>query len=278
MTCVAQGALLQRSPGMCVPTLRCYDLPSPGMRWSVVANGRVTVTLQQLLPWWLLSPVTLRPRGSDSEDSDPSEKGQILNCCLCGTAPAILSTVSYARQPTATRDFLWGFSRWRWRESGDRTTSLLPGVSPPEIPCEGIFFFIPQHSLFLASRPCLTLSVVPSMSPYCSWFVCLMFQTRSLAVSYLSHRCLQISLLCCVCSQTLSEHILPTPVLVRAMFQKHALLACSHLLRPRSKCLLSLPRPVLCQIPIHFPSGVWVQACILLASPHVSCRLPLPLP
>lgn len=138
---MAQGALLQRSSGMCVPTLRCYDLPSPGMRWSVVANGRVTVTLQQLLPWWLLSPVTLRPRGSDSEDSDPSEKGQILNCCLCGTAPAILSTVSYARQPTATRDFLWGFSRWRWRESGDRTTSLLPGVSPPEIPCEGIFFF-----------------------------------------------------------------------------------------------------------------------------------------
>lgn len=147
MTCVAQGALLQRSSGMCVPTLRCYDLPSPGMRWSVVANGRVTVTLQQLLPWWLLSPVTLRPRGSDSEDSDPSEKGQILNCCLCGTAPAILSTVSYARQPTATRDFLWGFSRWRWRESGDRTTSLLPGVSPPEIPCEGIFFFFHSPAL-----------------------------------------------------------------------------------------------------------------------------------
>lgn len=46
------------------PTLRFYDLlPSPGTQWSVVANGRVSATPQQLLLWWLLSPVTLRPQG-----------------------------------------------------------------------------------------------------------------------------------------------------------------------------------------------------------------------
>lgn len=46
------------------PILRFYDLlPSPGTQWSVVANGRVSATPQQLLLWWLLSLVTLRPLG-----------------------------------------------------------------------------------------------------------------------------------------------------------------------------------------------------------------------
>lgn len=144
---------------------------------------------------------------------------------------------------------------------------MFPGkVFLPEIPSEGIFFIF-QHSLFLASRPCLTLSVVPNMSPYCSWFVSLMFQTRSFIVSYLSHRCLQICLLCCVCSQTLSKHILLVPVLVRAVFQKHAFLACSRLLQPCSKCSLSHLHPVLGQTLIHFLPSVWVQTCVLLASP-----------
>lgn len=41
----------------------CNLLLSLGMQWSVVANGRVSVTRQQLLLWWLLSRVTLRPLG-----------------------------------------------------------------------------------------------------------------------------------------------------------------------------------------------------------------------
>ena len=56
------GGLFTRSSVMPIPTLRFYGLlPSPGMQWSVVANGRVRATLQQLLLWWLLSPVTLSP-------------------------------------------------------------------------------------------------------------------------------------------------------------------------------------------------------------------------
>lgn len=47
-----------------IPTLRFCDLlPSLGMQWNVVANGRVSPTPQQVLLWWLHSPVTLRPLG-----------------------------------------------------------------------------------------------------------------------------------------------------------------------------------------------------------------------
>lgn len=141
------------------------------MRWSVVANGRVTAILQQLLLWWLLSLVTLSPWGGDSEDSHPSERGQILSCCLCGTAPAILSSTPSARQPRPP-GFSLGLQQVALEGLRGLEASSFPGVSLPEILYKGIFFFFFfQHSLFLASCPCVTLSVVPNMSPYCSWFV-----------------------------------------------------------------------------------------------------------
>lgn len=118
------------------------------------------------------------------------------------------------------------------------------------------------------------------MSPYCSWFVSLMFQTPSLTVSYLSHRCLQICLLSCVCAQTLSKHILlwclswSEPCSKSTQFL--LVHACySHVQTPR--CLVSVlfwARSCSGQTLIRFLPGVWVQTCILLASPRVSCRSP----
>lgn len=84
---------------------------------------------------------------------------------------------------------------------------MFAGGSPPEIPLEGIFLFPSTPSSWLHSHPGLIVSVVPSISPYCAWFVSLMFQTQSLTVSCLSHRCPQIFLLCCACSHnTVKTH------------------------------------------------------------------------
>ena len=151
--------------------------------------------------------------------------------------------------------------------AGDRRAPLFTGGSPPEIPLEGIFLFPSTPTSRLHSHPGLIVSVVPSISPYCAWFVSLMFQTQSLTVSYLSHRCPQIFLLCCACSHALSKHILPAPALVRVVFQKHASLACLCLSQPCSNYSPAHLCPALCQTLIHFPPGMWVQMCILLASP-----------
>lgn len=71
-----------------VPTLWfCGLLPSPGMQWSVVANGRVSATPQQLLLWWLLSPVTLRPRGQwlRRQPYLRERARPYVAACACGT-------------------------------------------------------------------------------------------------------------------------------------------------------------------------------------------------
>lgn len=60
------------------------------MQWSVVASGRVSATPQQLLLSWLLSPVTLRPRGTVTQKTAVAPReGQVLSCCVCLTAPGI---------------------------------------------------------------------------------------------------------------------------------------------------------------------------------------------
>lgn len=60
--------------------------PPPGMQWKVVASGRVGATWQQLLLWWLLSPVTLRPLGQWPRRQLWLEKRPVLSCylCVCG--------------------------------------------------------------------------------------------------------------------------------------------------------------------------------------------------
>lgn len=56
------------------------------MQWKVVASGRAGATWQQLLLWWLLSPVTLRPLGQWPRRQLWLEKRPVLSCylCVCG--------------------------------------------------------------------------------------------------------------------------------------------------------------------------------------------------
>lgn len=120
----------------------------------------------------------------------PPREGQVLSCCLCVTAPGILLIRAFhpsvGAGTHAHRAFPPGLQQAAFEGvRGEDGPPVHWGSSSRHAPMKG--FFISQHS-FLASCPCCTVSVVASLSLYCAWSVPLMFQTRSLTVSYLSHR------------------------------------------------------------------------------------------
>lgn len=121
-----------------VPTLRFSGLlPSLGMQWSVVASGRVSATRQQLLLWWLLSPVTLRAWGRDPEDSIPLRAGQVLSRCVCVTAPRVV--LPQHRTPIGL--LLRDSGRWHLRGSGAGGPSCSLGALLQRSPSKGSFYF-----------------------------------------------------------------------------------------------------------------------------------------
>lgn len=114
--------------------------PPPGMQWKVVASGRVGATWQQLLLWWLLSPVTLRPLGQWPRRQLWLEKRPVLSCylCVCGCSwHSVLQGF-----PSACSDGPW---------------TLPPGLQ--KVVFEGVrgkkgflvHFFISRRFLFLES-------------------------------------------------------------------------------------------------------------------------------
>lgn len=208
--------------------------PSPGMQWSVVAKGRVSETPHQLLLWWLLSPETCRPLGqclrrhpSFGERARSSLQYTRLHWHLFTKLlplehPPIPTNLSSG----ISADVILGVK-------GHDSIVYLLGVFVLGSPRKGYFSSLSTSSPGISP---LLHAVIPSTFPYLPDLSHL-FQTLSLTVSYLSHKCLQICLFCCAWSHTLSKHILPAPISVWVLFQKHTFMFCSHLSWPHSNCV-----------------------------------------
>lgn len=153
-----------------------WSSPSLGMQWNVVANGRVSPTPSKFSSGGRTAQWHLGPGAVTLGTAIPPREGRSWSCCPCMTAPGVLFTqrsICWCRHPVPIWLFLQDSSRWQG--TGWPPCSL--GGSSSEIPPEGILLFPSTPSFWPHSHPCLIVSVVPNIYPYCAWFVLLVFQT-----------------------------------------------------------------------------------------------------
>lgn len=133
----------------------------------------------------------LGPWGSDSEDSHPSKRGpgpKLLLVCDCTRYSLHWSVPSVGTGSHAHRAFPPGFQQVAFvRVRGQDRPIVHSGFCSRDSSHEGIFHF-PARPLPGISPLPRTVCCPQSVPSLC--LVGLMFQTRSLTVSSLSHRCL----------------------------------------------------------------------------------------